>query len=341
MRAPGTRFAPICAIIIATLHSQCSSAQVPRQSTESPEERIKKLVVMIQGKFADTDTIGAGITFGFGADRLYIVTANHVVRRGSQEIQNLRVELKWLPGEPVAATLLSQMDPNLDLAVLAVKGLSQLGLTRDTPRFDQLGDPTALQRQDAAHTLGYPNGNAWEMPVTEDRIVQASGDSIKFQSAFLYPGNSGGALLNGKFELVGLVRKDEPPHGEAANFDLVIQKLRDWGYPVSLRRARASAAPVPTQTTESPGAVIGRIVGGRTEKACTPGYVWREAFPGDHVCVTPESRAQAARDNAGPYHAEPCRPGYVWRDAGPSDHICVPVARRSEVAEENRLAAER
>jgi hypothetical protein len=32
--------------------------------------------------------------------------------------------------------------------------------------------------------------------------------------------------------------------------------------------------------------------------ACADGYVWREAFDGDHVCVSPASRAQAQFDNA-------------------------------------------
>jgi hypothetical protein len=27
---------------------------------------------------------------------------------------------------------------------------------------------------------------------------------------------------------------------------------------------------------------------------CQQGFVWREARPGDHVCVTPETRSQAA-----------------------------------------------
>jgi hypothetical protein len=31
---------------------------------------------------------------------------------------------------------------------------------------------------------------------------------------------------------------------------------------------------------------------------CLQGYVWREAVPGDHVCVTPETRTQAADDNS-------------------------------------------
>lgn len=33
-------------------------------------------------------------------------------------------------------------------------------------------------------------------------------------------------------------------------------------------------------------------------EACVYGYVWREAVAGDHVCVTPETRAQAAYDNS-------------------------------------------
>jgi hypothetical protein len=31
---------------------------------------------------------------------------------------------------------------------------------------------------------------------------------------------------------------------------------------------------------------------------CPQGFVWREAFSGDHVCVTPASRDQARSDNS-------------------------------------------
>ena len=30
---------------------------------------------------------------------------------------------------------------------------------------------------------------------------------------------------------------------------------------------------------------------------CDVGFVWRDAFPGDRVCVTVETRTQAAQDN--------------------------------------------
>jgi hypothetical protein len=76
-----------------------------------------------------------------------------------------------------------------------------------------------------------------------------------------------------------------------------------------------------------------------------------EAFPGDYVCVTPDIRAQAARDNAAAadrinptnhdYGPDTCRFGYVWREANSSDHVCVEPAVRAQAAHDNALAAGR
>lgn len=84
---------------------------------------------------------------------------------------------------------------------------------------------------------------------------------------------------------------------------------------------------------------------------CLAGYVWREAFPADHVCVLPETRTQAARDNAsaaqrrepagGAYGPDTCRSGFVWRDARPGDHVCVTPDVRSQAASDNQLATSR
>jgi hypothetical protein len=84
---------------------------------------------------------------------------------------------------------------------------------------------------------------------------------------------------------------------------------------------------------------------------CLPGYVWREAVPGDHVCVTPATRDQAAQDNSlassrvsptgGAYGPDTCLQGYVWRDAVPGDHVCVTGETRAQAAQDNSLAASR
>src|SRR5262249_20297957 len=61
--------------------------------------------------------------------------------------------------------------------------------------------------------------------------------------------------------------------------------------------------------------------------ACASGYVWREARPTDHVCVTPESRSLVSQENSralqhwmtGAYGPHTCIQGYVWREAFKGD----------------------
>lgn len=82
-------------------------------------------------------------------------------------------------------------------------------------------------------------------------------------------------------------------------------------------------------------------------QACKPGYVWREAVPGDFVCVPPQTRDETASENVlGPSRREPgggdtCKLGFVWRETRPSDHVCVPPNRRERARVDNELAAVR
>jgi hypothetical protein len=81
---------------------------------------------------------------------------------------------------------------------------------------------------------------------------------------------------------------------------------------------------------------------------CTNGYVWREAYPGDHVCVLPATREQAAEDNrlaatrrepqGGAYGPDTCKPGFVWREARADDHVCVTPEVRAQTARDTLLA---
>ncbi|WP_164478655.1 hypothetical protein [Mycolicibacterium stellerae] len=106
---------------------------------------------------------------------------------------------------------------------------------------------------------------------------------------------------------------------------------------------------------------------------CKQGYVWRDAVPGDHICVTPERRDKVATDNAlaasrapaqapagrGPEVGTECNPlfkkvgdplpegcneltgqkfcndGFVGRDANMHDTVCVEPAERNTIAAEN------
>jgi hypothetical protein len=84
---------------------------------------------------------------------------------------------------------------------------------------------------------------------------------------------------------------------------------------------------------------------------CVTGFVWREAFAGDTVCVTPETRSQAAADNAqaaarrepngGAYGPNTCKSGFVWRVARSDDLVCVTPATRDQTAADNAQASAR
>ena len=84
---------------------------------------------------------------------------------------------------------------------------------------------------------------------------------------------------------------------------------------------------------------------------CLQGYVWRQAYAGDYVCVTPDVRSQAAADNAaalsrvqpggGAYGQYTCIQGYVWRQVVPNDYTCVTPDVRAAAAYDNSQAANR
>ena len=100
-----------------------------------------------------------------------------------------------------------------------------------------------------------------------------------------------------------------------------------------------TAIPSPTGTIGDPGV------------PCLQGYVWRQAYSGDYVCVTPATRAQAAADDAaavsrvqsggGAYGQYTCVQGYVWRQVVPDDYTCVTPALRAQAAYDNSQAGSR
>jgi hypothetical protein len=98
-------------------------------------------------------------------------------------------------------------------------------------------------------------------------------------------------------------------------------------------------------------AVSASAAGSSGPLTCLDGFMWRQATPSDHVCVTPDVRAQAARDNAlaakrrsatsGTFGPDLCVAGFVWREAVPGDRVCVTPATWQQVHDDNRTAGQR
>jgi hypothetical protein len=145
----------------------------------------------------------------------------------------------------------------------------------------------------------------------------------------------------------------------------VIQSTRDhcWDtYCTGLARVRCVAKP-----SRAAGAVVDTPVSASTisspavssaagavatvdPNVCKSGYVWREARPGDVVCVTPEARRRTSAENAaaasrvdpnGAYGPATCISGFVWREAFEGDTVCVAPETRDLVRTENQAASTR
>src|SRR5262249_2544012 len=142
------------------------------------DERGRQIVVQIAAKFGGATRVGAGIIFARANGRVYIATANHVIRDEQTAATDVVVSFGGLPGEQFSGSVLAPLASTLDLAVLAV---TDKDLPRDLFPTKILGNVGKLQRRDPVYPVGHPNGKSWEIPVAPDYVSQVAGGTISFQ----------------------------------------------------------------------------------------------------------------------------------------------------------------
>ena len=107
---------------------------------------------------------------------------------------------------------------------------------------------------------------------------------------------------------------------------------------------------VPPGNAGGSESVMRRGVPLKSSDTCRTGFVWRDARPNDHVCVTPETRSRVAEENSGAaarrdpkgaYGPNSCKTGFVWREAFAGDVVCVTPDIREATKVENRLGLSR
>ena len=164
--------------------------------------------VRLHGSGGADDRLGGGSGFLFTPDG-YVLTNSHVVRAGKPPTgarPELRHQVSLADGREFDARWVGD-DPDTDLAVLSIDGLSR-GSLAHAP----LGRSAGLKRGQIAIAIGNPLG--FEHTVTAG-IVSALGRSMRTSTgrlipdviqtdAALNPGNSGGPLLDSNGDVIGI-----------------------------------------------------------------------------------------------------------------------------------------
>lgn len=157
----------------------------------------------------ESESAGSGFIISQDKDNLYIATNNHVVS-GAESLTITFSDDEAVPGT-VKGT-----DPSVDLAVVSVALSDVSDKTKETIKVATLGNSGELTVGESAivigNALGYGQSVTTGVISAMEREVQLedeSGKTIKNKliqtDAAVNPGNSGGALLNMKGEVVGVV----------------------------------------------------------------------------------------------------------------------------------------
>jgi hypothetical protein len=203
---------------------------------------MQRLVPLVTVKFdAGTELSGGGtgIVVAATAERLYIVTAAHVVRAQGRSASD--IELQFGEGTPLVHAQLGQFDTDLDIAVLTVEQPRKAGVDIEHLPFDHLAAPGTSRRGDQVFMMGR-RGERLSVNVTPDRVSSVSDRTIAVETNFIVKGFSGGPLFSDRWQLLGMIVSDDPPEGAARPLSVILAKLKQWGIGVDLRQPHVQVA---------------------------------------------------------------------------------------------------
>ncbi len=199
----------------------------------------------------EVPSAGSGIIISEDDEYIYIATNNHVVANANE------LTITFCDDASVSAIIVGT-DPEHDLAVVSVKLADVPAETLDAIRMAVIGDSDELIVGQGAIvignalgygqsvTVGYISAKDREVTLQNDDGTEITNQLIQTDAA-VNPGNSGGALLNMRGEVVGIV--------SAKYSDTQVEGM---GYAIPITQAKdiietIVEGGVPEQSTDSAG----------------------------------------------------------------------------------------
>lgn len=178
--------------------------EVVKQTMPSIVSIKLKADINYYGHVQEVNSAGSGIIVGQNDTELLLVTNFHVVEGGKE------ISVQFCDGEEAPATVKGQ-DISMDLAVMTVKLEDLSEETKDSIRIIRLGDSESLEVGETVIAIG--NALGYGQSVTTG-VVSALNREMTLENgetgtfiqtdAAINQGNSGGALINNRGELIGI-----------------------------------------------------------------------------------------------------------------------------------------
>jgi len=190
-----------------------SSKKRKKHSTEK-QLNLQDLVRLISPSILKVRTersVGSGFVI---SRRGFAITSLHVVDKAG------RITIQGHGGQPRRARIV-QRYPELDLAILAIDGPVR-GIAR-------LGDSSRLEVGDNVTAIGYPLEVGLSItPTTVENLESWRGQPLIRIEATVPAGSSGGPLVNGQGEVVGIIfRRQEDAPRKGTTLALPISSVRE------------------------------------------------------------------------------------------------------------------
>jgi hypothetical protein len=225
--------------ILGVLMLTSSALHVASAQTATDIERLVS-DIFVQVKCGDA--LGGGLIVGASLERVYVVTAQHVVRTCAES--PVRITFRGRPSEPLDGRVLDE-DDEFDLAVLAVPG-DRASFARQFD-YNVLGNSSRVERGVRVHTMSHPAGRGWTVGRRPGVVNRRDERFVLVESDLVNQGSSGGLLFDEGFGIVGFILQKDGPFAKAVLMRHVLNRLRDWGYGDRIQLRERPGPPAPTQ----------------------------------------------------------------------------------------------
>lgn len=187
---------------------------VPETTTTEIGNKVSPSIVFIESiistndyfnrVFEDSGT-GSGIIYKQTNDKYYIATNNHVIDGAT------KINVTFEGGQIVEAKLTGEDSPT-DLAVIEVQASAITDETKNLIAIAEFGNSDEIEVGETAVAIGNPLGSQFENSITQG-IISALNREISVNDknltviqtdAAINSGNSGGALVNSKAQIIGI-----------------------------------------------------------------------------------------------------------------------------------------